>query len=230
MAAPLAGVRAVVFDAYGTLLDVASAAERTPRPAGRSGRRRWPSSGGRSSSSTPGCARSMGRHADFWQVTGDSLDYALDALRIATPDLRRPAHGGLRADRPLRRRPRRPRAAQGRRAQARHPLQRRAAHAGRGGPQRRARRPRRRGPLGRGGRHLQAPPLGLPAGGRPARASGRRSWASSPPTAGTPGAPRPPACGWPGATAPACLASGSASRPTPSSPRWPSCPAAIGLT
>jgi 2-haloacid dehalogenase len=30
----------------------------------------------------------MGRHADFWQVTGDALDYALETLGIADPALR----------------------------------------------------------------------------------------------------------------------------------------------
>jgi 2-haloacid dehalogenase len=88
MAAPLAGVRAVVFDAYGTLFDVASAAERTRDLLGdRAGplAELW-----RQKQLQYTWLRSlMGRHADFWQVTGDSLDYALDALQIASPDLRR---------------------------------------------------------------------------------------------------------------------------------------------
>ncbi len=88
MAAPLAGVRAVVFDAYGTLLDFASAAERSRDLLGdRAGplTELW-----RQKQLQYTWLRSlMGRHADFWQVTGDSLDYALEALRIATPDLRR---------------------------------------------------------------------------------------------------------------------------------------------
>ena len=88
MAAPLAGVRAVVFDAYGTLLDFASAAERSRDLLGdRAGplTELW-----RQKQLQYTWLRSlMGRHADFWQVTGDSLDYALDSLRIATPDLRR---------------------------------------------------------------------------------------------------------------------------------------------
>jgi 2-haloacid dehalogenase len=29
-----------------------------------------------------------GRHADFWQVTGDALDFALNTLGIDRPDLR----------------------------------------------------------------------------------------------------------------------------------------------
>jgi 2-haloacid dehalogenase len=88
MTAPLAGVRAVVFDAYGTLFDVASAAERTRDLLGdRAGplAELW-----RQKQLQYTWLRSlMGRHADFWQVTGDSLDYALDALQIASPDLRR---------------------------------------------------------------------------------------------------------------------------------------------
>ena len=88
MAAPLAGLRAVVFDAYGTLFDVASAAERTRDLLGdRAGplAELW-----RQKQLQYTWLRAlMGRHADFWQVTGDALDYALDALRIETPDLRR---------------------------------------------------------------------------------------------------------------------------------------------
>ena len=30
----------------------------------------------------------QGRYADFWQVTGDALDFALDSLDLAAPDLR----------------------------------------------------------------------------------------------------------------------------------------------
>src|SRR4029077_2346381 len=30
----------------------------------------------------------QGRHADFWQVTGDALDFALDTLRLDRPGLR----------------------------------------------------------------------------------------------------------------------------------------------
>ena len=84
---PLAGVQACVFDAYGTLFDFASAAR--------------------------GCADVLGdgidqltalwrdkqlqytwlralqeRHADFWQVTGDALDFALATLGIDKPGLR----------------------------------------------------------------------------------------------------------------------------------------------
>jgi len=30
----------------------------------------------------------MGRHADFWQVTGEALDYAMSSLNLADPTLR----------------------------------------------------------------------------------------------------------------------------------------------
>jgi 2-haloacid dehalogenase len=88
MAAQLAGVRAVVFDAYGTLFDVASAAERTRDLLGEKAgpvAELW-----RQKQLQYTWLRTlMGRHADFWQVTGDALDYTLDALRISAPDLRR---------------------------------------------------------------------------------------------------------------------------------------------
>jgi 2-haloacid dehalogenase len=88
MAAPLAGVRAVVFDAYGTLFDVGSAAERARDLLGeRAGplAELW-----RQKQLQYTWLRAlMGRHADFWQVTGDALDYALDSFGIAAPDLRR---------------------------------------------------------------------------------------------------------------------------------------------
>lgn len=84
---PLADTAACVFDAYGTLFDLASAARRCgdalgdkAAPLGALWRQRqleysW--------------LRSlMGRHADFWQVTADSLDYAMAQLGIAAPGLR----------------------------------------------------------------------------------------------------------------------------------------------
>ena len=87
MAAKLDDVQACVFDAYGTLFDFASA--------------------------TRGCRDLLGddldklttlwrdkqlqytwlraiqeRHADFWQVTGDALDFALETLKLDRPGLR----------------------------------------------------------------------------------------------------------------------------------------------
>ena len=37
----------------------------------------------------------MGVHADFWHVTGDALDYALEALGIDEPGLQGRADGAL---------------------------------------------------------------------------------------------------------------------------------------
>ena len=87
MAAPLAGARAAVFDAYGTLLDVASAAGQARDVLGE----RWQplSDLWRRKQLEYTWLRSlMGRHADFWQVTGEALDFALEALRVSEPGLR----------------------------------------------------------------------------------------------------------------------------------------------
>jgi 2-haloacid dehalogenase len=88
MDSPFAGIRAVVFDAYGTLFDVASAAERAGDALGdrwRALAETW-----RAKQLQYTWLRSlMGRHADFWQVTGDGLDFALESLGIDDPPLRR---------------------------------------------------------------------------------------------------------------------------------------------
>jgi 2-haloacid dehalogenase len=83
----LAGVRAAVFDAYGTLFDVASASERARGALGE----RWQPLAElwRAKQLQYTWLRSlMGRHADFWRVTGDALDFALESLRIDDPPLR----------------------------------------------------------------------------------------------------------------------------------------------
>jgi len=77
----------VVFDAYGTLFDWASAAERTRDVLGD----RWREFADlwRAKQLQYTWLRSlMGRHADFWQVTSESLDFALDAFGIADGSLR----------------------------------------------------------------------------------------------------------------------------------------------
>jgi 2-haloacid dehalogenase len=87
MAAPLVGARAVVFDAYGTLLDLASAVGQARDVLGD----RWQplSDLWRQKQLQYTWLRSlMGRHADFWQVTGEALDFALEALRISEAGLR----------------------------------------------------------------------------------------------------------------------------------------------
>jgi 2-haloacid dehalogenase len=83
----LDGVRACVFDAYGTLFDFASAAHRRRDRIGAKAdaltalwrekqlQYTW-------------LRATQGRHADFWQVTGDALDFALETLAIDAPGLR----------------------------------------------------------------------------------------------------------------------------------------------
>jgi 2-haloacid dehalogenase len=86
-AEPLQGVRACVFDAYGTIFDFASAAARcTDAFAGEAGRLTalW-----RDKQLQYSWLRAVqGRHADFWQVTGDALDFALETLELTEPGLR----------------------------------------------------------------------------------------------------------------------------------------------
>ena len=86
--ARLEGIRACVFDAYGTLFDFTSAAVRCRDLLGDKLDRLntlW-----RDKQLQYTWLRAIqGRHADFWQVTGDALDFALDALAIGNPDLRR---------------------------------------------------------------------------------------------------------------------------------------------
>lgn len=83
----LAGIRACVFDAYGTLFDYASAASRCRDVLGdkfAALTELW-----RDKQLQYTWLRSLqGAHADFWQVTGDALDYALETLDIVDPPLR----------------------------------------------------------------------------------------------------------------------------------------------
>ena len=83
----LQGIRACVFDAYGTIFDFASAAERcTDIPEDK---RTALTSLWRDKQLQYTWLRALqGHYADFWQVTGEALDFTLDSLRIATPALR----------------------------------------------------------------------------------------------------------------------------------------------
>jgi 2-haloacid dehalogenase len=83
----LSSVRACVFDAYGTLFDVASAAAACQSvPAER---RAALSALWRDKQVQYSWLRSLqGRYVDFWQVTGDALDFALDSLDLAGLDRR----------------------------------------------------------------------------------------------------------------------------------------------
>lgn len=83
----LTGIRACVFDAYGTLFDVNSAASAEKDALGD----KWQPLADlwRTKQLQYTWLRGlMGRHADFWQVTGDALDYAMTSLKIADPGLR----------------------------------------------------------------------------------------------------------------------------------------------
>jgi 2-haloacid dehalogenase len=85
--APLHGVTACVFDAYGTMFDFASAArgcrdilgdridELTALWRDKQLQYSW-------------LRAVQGRHADFWQVTGEALDFSLETLGIEMPGLR----------------------------------------------------------------------------------------------------------------------------------------------
>lgn len=83
----LTGIRACVFDAYGTLFDVNSAAAREKEALGEQWQplaEIW-----RTKQLQYTWLRSlMGRHADFWQVTGEALDYSMASLKIVDPALR----------------------------------------------------------------------------------------------------------------------------------------------
>ena len=92
----LHGIRACVFDAYGTLFDVHSAVDRLKDRVGPDA----------FAVSTTWRTRQlqytwlralMGRHADFWQVTGDALDFALEAHGLGTLALREPLMAAYRS-------------------------------------------------------------------------------------------------------------------------------------
>ncbi len=85
--AALEGIRACVFDAYGTLFDVGSPVRKLAVEIGERAddlARLW-----RQKQLEYTWLRSlMGVHADFWHVTGEALDYALEALKIEDAGLR----------------------------------------------------------------------------------------------------------------------------------------------
>ena len=87
MATTLTGIRACVFDAYGTLFDHASAAAGCRDVLGE---RLGPlTTLWRDKQLQYTWLRALqGRHADFWQVTGDALDFALETLGLDNPQLR----------------------------------------------------------------------------------------------------------------------------------------------
>ena len=83
----LSDIRACAFDAYGTLFDFASAAAGCRDVLGDKADRLtalW-----RDKQLQYSWLRSLqGRHADFWQVTGDALDFALETLELWEGGLR----------------------------------------------------------------------------------------------------------------------------------------------
>ena len=74
-------VKAIIFDAYGTLFDVNSAAEKCKDKIGD----KWEGFANywRTTQLEYTWLRSlMGRHKDFWQITEDSLDKSMKAFKI----------------------------------------------------------------------------------------------------------------------------------------------------
>lgn len=87
MTVRLTGIAACVFDAYGTLFDVHAPVARTAAKIGAAAEalsRLW-----RQKQLEYTWLRSLMRaHADFWQVTGEALEYALETHGIADAGLR----------------------------------------------------------------------------------------------------------------------------------------------
>jgi 2-haloacid dehalogenase len=83
----LHGIEACVFDAYGTLFDVNSAARTAQDLLGEKWQplaEMW-----RAKQLQYTWLRGLaGHHADFWQVTGDALDFALSTLQLEDSALR----------------------------------------------------------------------------------------------------------------------------------------------
>lgn len=84
----LTGIRACVFDAYGTLFDVNSAAAQESDALGE----QWQPLADlwRTKQLQYTWLRSLaGSHVDFWQLTGDALDFAMTSLNLEDAALRR---------------------------------------------------------------------------------------------------------------------------------------------
>ncbi len=83
----LEGIRACIFDAYGTLFDYTSAASRCRDVLGEKFAQvnaLW-----REKQLQYSWLRAIeGRHADFWQVTGDALDFVLETAGVADRTVR----------------------------------------------------------------------------------------------------------------------------------------------
>ena len=83
---PLRGVQACVFDAYGTLFDLAAAARKCLDVLGYDDRLTalWRDK----QLQYTWLRAAQERHVDFWQVTGDALDFALETMGLKKPGLR----------------------------------------------------------------------------------------------------------------------------------------------
>ncbi len=81
-----------IFDAYGTLFDVDAAARMAAAEPGREEfAAKWPQIAGawRAKQLQYTWLRAVsGTHCDFWKVTQDGLDYALEAAGMDSPELR----------------------------------------------------------------------------------------------------------------------------------------------
>ena len=82
----LIGVRACVFDAYGTIFDFATAAARCP-DIPEEGRAALTALWRDKQLQYTWLRTLQNRYVDFWQVTGDALDFALDSLAMRKPGL-----------------------------------------------------------------------------------------------------------------------------------------------
>jgi 2-haloacid dehalogenase len=83
----LAPIDAVVFDAYGTLFDVNSAAARCREALGPQADA-FSATWRRKQLEYSWLRSLMGAHADFWQVTAEALDYACERHAVADAALR----------------------------------------------------------------------------------------------------------------------------------------------
>jgi len=84
---PLSGIELCVFDAYGTVFDIASVARGAEAELGP----QWEALSDlwRTKQLQYTWLRGLaGHHADFWQVTGDALDFALATLGLEQAALR----------------------------------------------------------------------------------------------------------------------------------------------
>src|SRR5882724_7467441 len=84
---PLEGVKACVFDAYGTLFDVAAAAKGCRDVLGDNVDKLTALWRDKQLQYT-WLRAAQGRHTDFWQVTGDALDFAMETLGVENSAVR----------------------------------------------------------------------------------------------------------------------------------------------